>query len=40
MREALKALGEYEEEHDQDEQIEEQPKNQDTEMIQEIKSKN
>ena len=27
MREALKALGEYEEEHDQDEQIEEQPKN-------------
>lgn len=40
MREALQALGEYEEEHDQDMQIEEKPKTENTQMIQEIKHKN
>jgi hypothetical protein len=40
MRDALKALGEYEEEHDQEMQIEDAPTNQNSLLIQEIKSKN
>ena len=40
MRDALKALGEYEEEHDQEMQIEDTPTNPNSLLIQEIKNKN